>query len=257
MNPPIKEKDTLVSWLMVILLAVNIVLSTVIGIRVLDIQQYLPEFAEHIEEHFASLPANSPEQQDENAAVAFDGDISIAGEPIQGNPQTAQIVIVEFADYECPYCAQATQLLKETMSQYGDKVLLVYKDYPLPFHTSALPAAKAATCAGEQGQYWEMHDSLYQNQNNLALENLKQQAETLGLEMAQFNACLDSQKVEDDINQNLEEGKALQIMGTPAFIVGTYQTSAPNLLTVTGYKVFQSDLQQKINELLGEKSSNP
>jgi len=102
---------------------------------------------------------------------------------------------------------------------YGDKVRVVFRNFPLAMHQFAQKAAEAGECANEQGKFWEMHDSMFANQKALAVENLKQYATTIGLKADQFNACLDGGKYANAVQQDLLEGQDIGVSGTPAFFV--------------------------------------
>lgn len=253
----IKNENSVISWLTVLLLLVLVVLSANVGFRLLAIQKYLPEFAEHFEGHVGDLQKIAQSAQSQSAAesaIPFLGEVSLESDPIQGDLETAEIVIIEFIDFECPYCAQATSLTKEILDQYPGKISIVHKDYPLPFHPNALLAAQAANCAGDQGKYWEMHDLLYEDQEHLDLASLEERAVTLGLDQTKLDECLSTGMHEDEINQDLEDGKSLKIQGTPAFIVGKkYPLSGSETLLVNGYIVFQSELSQTVEELLEDR----
>ena len=107
-------------------------------------------------------------------------------------PANAPVTIVEFSDFECPYCSRAEETVSEVMRVYGDKIRLVFRDLPLPNHQNAPKAAEAAHCAGEQGKYWEMHAKLFANQRALEVPSLKGYAKDLKLDQATFDKCLDS-----------------------------------------------------------------
>lgn len=253
----IKNENSVISWLTVLLLLVLVVLSANVGFRLLAIQKYLPEFAEHFEGHVGDLQKIAQSAQSQSAAESatpFLGEVSLESDPIQGDLETAEIVIIEFIDFECPYCAQATSLTKEILDQYPGKISIVHKDYPLPFHPNALLAAQAANCAGDQGKYWEMHDLLYEDQEHLDLASLKERAVTLGLDQTKLDECLSTSMHEDEINQDLDDGKSLKIRGTPAFIVGKkYPLSGSETLLVNGYIVFQSELSQTVEDMLEDR----
>jgi len=138
--------------------------------------------------------------------------------PAKG-PADAPVQIVEFSDFQCPYCSRAGATMARVVGQYGDKVRLVFRDFPLPFHDKAKPAAEAALCAHEQGQFWNYHDKLFGNQSALAPENLKQYAVDLGLDAGRFNACLDGGQFRATVEGNHRDGAALGVQGTPAFFV--------------------------------------
>jgi protein-disulfide isomerase len=114
-------------------------------------------------------------------------------DPVRGNP-AAPVTIVEFSDYQCPFCARVNPTLARIRETYGDRVKIVFKDYPLPNHPQAPKAAEAARCAGEQNKYWEMHDAMFANQRALEVPMLKQTARAIGLDGGAFDQCIDSNK---------------------------------------------------------------
>lgn len=132
--------------------------------------------------------------------------------------KNAKVVIVEFADFECPYCARAHETVQAVMKAYGDKVRLVFRHYPLSFHPKAPKAAEATACAGEQGKFWELHDALFESQE-LDVEALKMQAKQAGVDEAKFASCLDSGRMAAAIKRDLAAGQAVGVSGTPAFFV--------------------------------------
>ncbi|HUE88657.1 MAG TPA: thioredoxin domain-containing protein [Vicinamibacterales bacterium] len=139
-------------------------------------------------------------------------------DPVKG-PAGAPITIVEYSDYQCPYCARVNPALDRVVQTYGDKVKIVFKDFPLPNHPEAPKAAEAAHCAGEQGNYWEMHDRLFANQQSLQIPQIKQYATALELDMNAFNQCLDSGKHASRVAENMKAGEALGVASTPTLYV--------------------------------------
>jgi protein-disulfide isomerase len=139
--------------------------------------------------------------------------------PAKGGGEKAPVTIVEFSDFQCPFCSRVNATIDQVMKTYGDKVRLVFRDYPLPFHQQAPKAAEAAQCAHEQGKFWEMHDKLFANQTALQVADLKKYAGELGLDQAKFDGCLDSGKMEAVVKKNFEEGGTAGVEGTPAFFI--------------------------------------
>jgi len=148
-------------------------------------------------------------------------------DPAQG-PATAPVTIVEFSDFQCPFCQRVTPTLKQIKETYGDRVRIIWKDFPLTqIHPQAFGAAQAGNCAREQGKFWEYHDQLFANQAALQPEGLKTHAATAGLDVAAFSACLDSAKFEPRVQQALEAGAQLGVSSTPtSFINGRMVSGA-------------------------------
>ncbi len=141
-----------------------------------------------------------------------------AGEPKRG-PGNAPITLVEFSDYQCPYCKRAHPVLERLMEEYGDKIQLIYRDYPLAFHKNARPAAVAARCAGDQGKYWEFNKSFMEKNGALDRTDFVSRAETIGMDMNAFNTCLDSGKYDTVVEASFKDGAKLGVTGTPTFFV--------------------------------------
>lgn len=140
------------------------------------------------------------------------------GDHIRGNPQ-AEIVIVEYGDFQCPYCARAYPTLRELQGRYGERIALVYRHLPLGMHPFAQTAAEAAEAAAAQGKFWEMHDALFEHQAQMAPGQLPLLARQLGLDGARFEAELAERRHRDRIGAQAAEGKALGASGTPSFFI--------------------------------------
>jgi predicted DsbA family dithiol-disulfide isomerase len=144
--------------------------------------------------------------------------VAEGGGAIRG-PRDAAVTIVEFSDFQCPYCSRAKPTLDRVRDTYGDRVRLVFRDFPLPIHPLAPKAAEAGACAKDQGKFWEMHDRLFDQQQKLAVADLKQHAKELGLDAAAFDECLDSGRHAADVQKDAAEGARYGVTGTPAFFV--------------------------------------
>lgn len=133
---------------------------------------------------------------------------------------SAPVTIVEFSDFECPFCQRVAPTLKRVRETYGDRVRIVWKDFPLTqIHPNAFKAGEAAHCAGEQGKYWEYHDRLFANQQAMRLEDLKQHAAVLGLDTARFNECVDSSKYGERVRDGVAQGSRLGVNSTPTIYI--------------------------------------
>ena len=175
-------------------------------------------------ESVQQAPSQAPSQPLQPVKISLDDD------PIRGDPN-APITIVEFSDFQCPFCARFhTQTLPAILEEYIDagKVNLVYRDFPLEsIHPNALPAAVAAECANEQGKYWEYHDMLFETQNGWSrlsseavISTFSEYAGEIGLEQEQFDSCLESGKYLEEVKNDLSDGRAYDITGTPGFFIG-------------------------------------
>jgi len=162
---------------------------------------------------------------------------------VRGNPK-APVMIVEFSDFQCPYCHQVEPIVKELLAKYGDKVSLAYRDLPLKqIHPQAEMAAEASRCAGEQGKYWEYHDQLF-NASKLDRDALLEYARNLKLDDKQFDSCLSNGKYHADVEKDLREGMQAGITGTPAFFInGTAVSGAQSQESFA--KVIDQELGQK------------
>ena len=128
------------------------------------------------------------------------------------------VTLVEFADYECPYCQKITPELQKLEKEYGDRLAVVFKDFPLPMHHTSQKAAEAARCAGEQGKFWEYHDVLFYSKQ-LQVTDLKADARVLKLDADRFDKCLDEGAETAPVKKSLEEAQKLGLTGTPSFFV--------------------------------------
>jgi len=145
-------------------------------------------------------------------------EVKAAERPARG-PANAPVEIVEFSDFQCPYCLAAHPTVKRVLDTYGDRIHLVYRHFPLPNHPNAHPAAEAAQCANEQGQFWPYHDRLFATPGKLSDADLKQSAAELRLDTARFNACVDSHKYKDLVDADVKAGQDAGVSGTPAFFI--------------------------------------
>jgi protein-disulfide isomerase len=144
--------------------------------------------------------------------------IATDDQPSKGNA-SAVVTIVEFTDFECPSCGAFQPVIDEVMKEYGDRVRLVVRDFPLGQHKHAMKAAEAAEAAREQGRYWEYITLLFQNQKALAVENLKEYASTLGLDRARFDEALDSGRFKEKVQRDIQDGTRIGVNSTPSIFI--------------------------------------
>jgi len=134
-------------------------------------------------------------------------------------PTNAAVTIVEFSDFQCPYCGREYPVIERLMKEYEGKLRLVFRHYPLDFHPFAQKAAEAAACAQDQGKFWELHDKMFSNQGKLAVADLKGYAKSLGMDATKFDKCLDSGEKKTLVDDDLKAGSAAGVSGTPAFFI--------------------------------------
>ena len=171
----------------------------------------------------ATPPGGAPAAPAAPAVKPADVALRVEGAPFRGE-KDAVVTLIEFSDYQCPFCGRHfRETLPQIRKDYIDtgKLRYVFRDFPIePIHPQAFKAAEAARCAGEQGQYWEMHDLIMGNQRALSVKGLGQNAEALGLKIETFQQCLDSGRYAADIRTDMEDGKKNGVSATPAFFLG-------------------------------------
>ncbi len=183
-------------------------------------------------------------------------DLSVDGAPFKGQAD-APVTLVEFTDYQCPFCRRHfNTVLPQLVTEYIEtgKIKYVLREFPIvSLHPKAPKASEAALCAGEQGQYWGMHDLMFQNPKQLAVPDLKQGAETLGLDAAAFVDCLDGGSYTETVRTDIAEGAKAGVRGTPSFFLGQTDPANPGKIKATkfirgaqGYAAFK----KAIDELL-------
>ncbi|MGI0016150.1 MAG: DsbA family protein [Nitrososphaera sp.] len=150
--------------------------------------------------------------------------LSVVDDPFKGD-QNAKVILIEFSDYQCPFCYRFFKESLPTMEQEyisTGKVKYVFRDFPIEsIHKDAFKAAEAANCAGEEGKYWEMHDRLFQNQNQLATGELPKHAKAIGLNVSTFQQCIGSGRQATEIRRDMEDGQKAGVQGIPTFFRGT------------------------------------
>lgn len=158
-----------------------------------------------------------------NEPKPFIQNISVDNDPMRGNPN-ATVTVVMFSDFQCPTCANFYPLMKKVIAEYGDKVRLVVRDFPLiAIHENAFPAAVAANAAHRQGKFFEYKELLYKNQDSLDTESLIKYAAVIGLNVEKFKKDLTDEKIAEEIRQDIQDGKNYGVRGTPSVFINGYQ----------------------------------
>ncbi len=171
-------------------------------------------------------------------------DVKVGNAPTYGN-KNAKVTIIEFSDFQCPFCAQGAKMLTKIKQKYGKKVLIAFKQYPLPFHSQAKKAAVAALCMNEQSVdlFWKMHDKMFADQSKLGVDALKETAKSLGADTEKFNTCLDQNKFIGQVEKDIQEGKEIGVKSTPTFYV-----NGQLIAGAQGIEVFSEIIDQELNK---------
>ncbi|MCP4007330.1 MAG: thioredoxin domain-containing protein [bacterium] len=171
------------------------------------------------QKRLAAAPAKRPGPPPEDFNKVHK--INTAGSPVLGNPD-APIELVEYSDFQCPFCDRVRPVLKEVLEKNQGKVKLVFKHFPLSFHRSARPAAVASMAAAEQGKFWEMHDVLFENHRSLDSSKFEEYAQKAGLDVERFKADLAKNKAayEKKVSSDFSEGQSNDVRGTPSLYIG-------------------------------------
>jgi len=173
-------------------------------------------------------------------------DIRVGTSPVRG-PANAKVTIVEFSDYQCPFSRQAQPTFKQLLDAFPKDVKHVYKNYPLPFHQRALPAAKAALAAREQGKFWEMHDLLFQDSKKLEDADFLEYAKKIGLDVKKFEEDSKSEKVQKQIDEDLKDVASAEVTGTPTIFLNGKRVQDRSF----------EGMKQAIEKILAAKEEKP
>lgn len=146
--------------------------------------------------------------------------VEAGNSPFSGD-KDAKVTIIEFSDFQCPFCARGADIFKQVKKKYGNKVKIVFKNFPLPFHNHAEVAANAGLCANEQGveKFWKLHDEMFAHQDSLDVEGLKNLGKKVGLEMKGFEKCLAENKYIAQVKADMDYGRSVKVKSTPTFFV--------------------------------------
>jgi protein-disulfide isomerase len=176
-------------------------------------QSYFEELRKDFEQKQKRQQEVSLEEQFKNPIK-----VDVANRPAKG-PQNARVTIIEYSDFQCPFCKRGADTMTKVAESYPNDVKIVFKQLPLAFHPHALPAAKAALAADKQGKFWEMHDALFTNQASLSEGFYAEKAQSLGLNVEQFKRDMESAEIAKLIEEDKAEAEKAGISGTPGFLV--------------------------------------
>jgi protein-disulfide isomerase len=193
----------------------------------------------------AEAAGGAEQQQQQQQQPDYDPVPPINNDDYVFGKKDAKVVIIEYTDFECPYCARHYDTAKKIKETYGNKIAFVTRNYPLSFHPQAQKAAEASECAGEQGKFWQMYDVLFEanKAKNMSVDTWKAEAKKMGLNTKKFNDCLDSGKYAEKVADEMEAGAYAGVSGTPATFI--------NGELISGALPFET-FKQIIDQLLAE-----
>ena len=194
-----------------------------------------------------TAPAPTPAQPGQPGAKAPGAPAEVYKVPVGDAPtkggKQPKVTIVEFSDFQCPFCSRVNPTLSQLMKDYGNDVEIAFRHLPLPFHDNAMPAAEAAEAAREQGKFWEMHDKLFASQANLGRADLEKYAGEIGLNVPKFKAALDSHKFKDRIKHDSDDAEKYGARGTPNFFI-----NGRNLRGAQPVEAFKATIDEEIKK---------
>jgi protein-disulfide isomerase len=239
-----KNDKTSERVLLAILIGVAVLIA-IAGANLYETRQQRAELNDRLTQLVTAMhsrPANAPARPpgpDPDKVYT----VNTQGAPFEG-PKSAAITIVEFSDFQCPYCARVDSTVKQLQDVYKDNVQIVWKHCPIPsIHQNAIGAAVAAEAANSQGKFWQFHDKLFASQSNLSPDQMRQYAKELGLNTEKFEADLTSPEIWKHVTDDMSEAHRLGVTGTPVFFVNGHFLSGTQPLA--GFaRVINSELQR-------------
>jgi len=180
-------------------------------------------------EHIPEITADLKKMESANQPLAPELAASIAkGKAPAFGPEDAKVTVVEFSDFQCPYCSRAATAVDQIKEKYGNRVRFVFRQFPLPMHENARGAAEAALAANAQGKFWEFHDKMFQNQSKLTRDSLEGMAKEAGLDVAAFKKALDSKAYAADVDADMKLGESVAVNGTPTMFINGARVQNPS-----------------------------
>lgn len=191
-------------------------------------KEFPPERCDMMMQHYAEVIADLKRQEEKNKPLAPEKLAKLTeGEPPAFGPKDAKVTIVEFSDFECPFCSRAADVTKKVKEKYSDKVRFVFRQFPLSFHPNAHVAAEASLAANAQGKFWEFHDKLFENQKALGRPELEAYAKELGMDVAKFKKALDDKSFAATVDGEMKLGEEVAVDGTPTMFINGARVANP------------------------------
>jgi protein-disulfide isomerase len=191
-------------------------------------KNFPPERCKMMLERYPEVIADLKRMEEQNKPLAAEKQALIAKNDAPSfGPENAKVTIVEFSDFQCPFCSKAATTTTELKKKYAGKVRIVFRQFPLSFHDKAHLAAEAALAAHAQGKFWEFHDKAFANQSALDRPALEKYAQEIGLKMDEFKKALDDKKFVPTVDADLELGKQVNVQGTPTMFINGKRVQNP------------------------------
>jgi protein-disulfide isomerase len=191
-------------------------------------KQFPPARCKSMLEHLPEIVADLKKMEQANQPLSPDIAATIArGKAPSFGPENAKVTVVEFSDFQCPYCSRAADVVDQVKEKYGDRVHFVFRQFPLPMHQNARGAAEAALAANAQGKFWEFHDKLFKNQGQLTRDGLEGFAKETGLNLPQFKKALDGKAYAADVDSDVKLGESVAVQGTPTMFINGARVQNP------------------------------
>jgi protein-disulfide isomerase len=209
-------------------------------------KNFTPDRCEGMLGKYDEVLAGLKKQEEKNKPLAPEVVTKLTqGNPPAFGPKESKVVLVEFSDFQCPYCSKAATTVHSIKEKYGDKVLFVFRQYPLSFHENAHISAEASLAAHAQGKFWELHDKMFENQRKLDRASLDGYAKEVGLNVAEFKKALDDKKYKDAVDAELKLGEEVAVDGTPTLFINGKRVSNPTSV---------EEVSKAIDDLLSAKA---
>jgi protein-disulfide isomerase len=191
-------------------------------------KQFPPARCKSMLEHLPEIVADLKKMEDANKPLSPEIAANIAkGKAPSFGPESSKVTVVEFSDFQCPYCSKAADVVDQMKEKYGDRVHFVFRQFPLPMHPNARGAAEAALAANAQGKFWQFHDKLFKNQGQLTRDGLESFAKDAGLNVAEFKKALDSKEYAADVDSDVKMGESVAVQGTPTMFINGARVQNP------------------------------
>ncbi|SRR6266542_1097799 len=209
-----------------------------------ETKKFPPEKCKTMLEHLPEVVAEVQKMEQANQPLTAELQTAIAKGPAASfGPATAKVQIVEFSDFQCPYCSRAASVVHQIKEKYGERVRFTFRQFPLPMHPHAHDAAEAALAANAQGKFWEFHDRLFGNQGQLDRAGLEEQAKKAGLNLVTFKKSLDDHKYAEAVDSDVKLGEQVQVQGTPSMFINGTRVANPTSFEAVA-EMIEAALQQ-------------